>query len=300
MILSGKYIKSFTKYLTNIKENEIIVIGRKIDEVKDLQLLKKIGFTEKLEVGERILPSFFGSKTKFNSEGFYRPLKNLPKEIFYIYSWIKPYGKHSEKIVTIPKKRYQREFISGPEIEINIGINNNGEKYIYIDPIVYNDSNSEMILLSINIFLEIFGSCEVLDKNLISIIPNKVKRLSWKILPPGINPWEYLKSMIDSNIYNKKPCQLMVYKDRVEKLAALNLEIIAEGKGGQTGYFILKPINKKVYILENFNYGNATYIFGSNYEELSKITKNEILNNNLQIARIIHSPSWENNLKSYL
>jgi hypothetical protein len=46
-------------------------------------------------------------------------------------------------------------------------------------------------------------------------------------------------------------------------------------------------IFKHGMFLESVKYGNATYVFGKNWDTCSKMTKNEMLDNRLQKARII-------------
>ena len=43
---------------------------------------------------------------------------------------------------------------------------------------------------------------------------------------------------------------------------------------------------------------NATYIFKSDWQELSKISKKQIIDGNLHYKRIIHSPQWEEQIKN--
>ena len=39
-------------------------------------------------------------------------------------------------------------------------------------------------------------------------------------------------------------------------------------------------------------YGNATYVFRDNWEGLSKLSKAEIIQNNLQEKRLVHRVNW--------
>lgn len=57
---------------------------------------------------------------------------------------------------------------------------------------------------------------------------------------------------------------------------------------------------RNIYTLESLYYGNATYIFGEKWEELSKKTKAEILNQNLQADRIIHREGWDSKIDQLL
>jgi hypothetical protein len=44
--------------------------------------------------------------------------------------------------------------------------------------------------------------------------------------------------------------------------------------------------------MENMIYGNATYVFGDNWAELSKLSKAEIIQQNLQEKRLVHRKNW--------
>ena len=51
-----------------------------------------------------------------------------------------------------------------------------------------------------------------------------------------------------------------------------------------------------MYILECVHFGNATYVFGDDWEILSQMTKAEILNSDLQQDRLIHRENWDRSL----
>ena len=48
---------------------------------------------------------------------------------------------------------------------------------------------------------------------------------------------------------------------------------------------------------ESIHIDNATYIFDDDWEELSQLTKAEILDNNYQKDRIIHRKNWYKDIK---
>jgi hypothetical protein len=57
---------------------------------------------------------------------------------------------------------------------------------------------------------------------------------------------------------------------------------------------------EQLYVLESVYTGNATYVFDKNWEELSKLTKAEILNGSLQEDRLIHRESWNDQVNALL
>ena len=57
---------------------------------------------------------------------------------------------------------------------------------------------------------------------------------------------------------------------------------------------------KGIYLLESVHLGNATYIFGDDWEKLSKLSKKEILDENLHKDRIVHRKLWHFNIMKIL
>ena len=57
---------------------------------------------------------------------------------------------------------------------------------------------------------------------------------------------------------------------------------------------------QKLYLLESVYFGNATYILGEQWEEISKLTKAEVLNENLYKSRIIHQADWHKQIHKLL
>jgi hypothetical protein len=68
--------------------------------------------------------------------------------------------------------------------------------------------------------------------------------------------------------------------------------LTAVGRAGFDGYLIFGYPDKHRYVLESLDYGNATYVFGENWEALSQLTKREIIADDLHLARIIHRQGW--------
>ena len=67
-----------------------------------------------------------------------------------------------------------------------------GELILVTNAIVYNAANMVAITHRINLFLEIFGECHVFTENLERIIQAPVRRLHWRLLPPGRRPFGVL------------------------------------------------------------------------------------------------------------
>jgi len=195
MILTKKRIRNINALRGVIKEGDKFTCGVKISN-KFNEVLTKIGFSERLGAGESILPpSIFGPVSLYNAEGKFIVHKDKPKETAYRMAewhwkeWHGPYDRvEQSKIVDVPYKRYPRTFVDPPSVEFTIFSTTNDER-ILIGPILeYNNANEQTIIHVVNLFLEIFGECQFFSENLDEIIKLPIKRLNWKILPPGQRP----------------------------------------------------------------------------------------------------------------
>lgn len=298
IIKNKKRIRNISNYCRHIKPGTNLIIGIHYNNNYD-ELLKKIGFSKNLEIGEKVLPSAkFGIISRINANGSYIIHKDQPKETAYReieWHWKQWCGRgHFEehsKIVDVPYKRYQRTKILPPSIELTISSSTTGNLLITSPVIEYSENNKNLLHI-INLFLEIFHECIFFTDNLDKIINVPVKQLNWKILPKGVRPWEKLeidvKSVLDKTKKGNKPVVL----NRFNEINKKHPDFVAVGEAGFSGYVIFGFSDKNIYILESIFTNNATYIFENNWEDLSRKSKAEILSNNLQKYRIIHRENW--------
>jgi hypothetical protein len=308
LIIQGRRISQLDRYLGFLRDNSAIVIGVKIIP-HNRGKLEEIGFPEEIVIGDSILPSSkIGKVCEYNAEGKYIPQKHLPKETAYRqveWHWEEyngPYDTTSQsRIVDVPYKRYPRIFKHPPSIELSLFNSITGDTLLIAPEQLYNDQNKEVIRHTINMFLEIFRECQVFSEGMTDIIQAPTRRLNWRVLPPRQRPWyqleKELESIIDEVTEGNKP----VILDRLRTINEYNPDFAAVGNGGFRGYVIMGFQDRNLYVCESIFYGNATYVFDERWEELSKKTKAEILDNNLQTDRIIHrANTWARQIKEWL
>lgn len=298
MIINQKRIRSIFPHMKRIQQNQNIVICTDISNIPDTDL-EEIGFSSDLEPGERVLPAAKGNITLFNSRGKEVPLKDQPMETHYRqqeWTWNEFRGRYDfekrSKIVDIPYNRYPRKVIPPPSIELSISLNTNGHKLIVSDAILFNENNHELIIHVINVFLELFGICEIRPQSLEAIVTSPVRKLNWSVLPRGRRPWAQLEPLIRPIVNNLTKGNKIVIEKRFEAINAYEPDFVAVGQAGFSGYLIFGFFERNLYILESTQTNNATYVLENNWEHLSKLTKAEILEHNLHKARIIHRANW--------
>jgi len=271
-------------------------------------IIRRIGFSDNPVPGEIILPSgSFGTISSFNAHGKSIIHKDKPMETAYRtieWHWRQWEGRYDtsdhSKFVDVSYKRYPRTFVNPLGIELRFVRNKDNHEFVTGPIFDMADLNKANLLHSINLFLEIFHECQFFTENLDIISKTPLIRLNWKILPPGIMPWEHLKRELQPILRKIKEGNRPFAYYRLETIEKANPEFSAIGEGGFLGYIVFGFSKKGIYILENVLYGNATYIFDEKWEELSKLTKAQILYGSLHKDRIIHSIRWSSAIKKWL
>ena len=293
MRIAQKRIINPVNFLTDLQEGQSFYVTI-TDPASFQNRLQRIDFTN-ISIGNQLLPTIIGPITRFNANGGILRRRDLPMETVYRELDVKDWHGNYHTVY-VPYKRYVRSPIPAPSIELLVreGINNNP---IITSPLLTKRPNSMSIIKHIiNLFLEIFGECEILHENLIPTFNVPITRLNWKILPQGRYPWNVFKNNIQPIISNLRENRKRIINRRLEKITSFNPNFVAVGTAGFKGYMIFGFENKDFFILESIYTGNATYVLGENWEEISKLSKDEILNQDLHQERIIHYQNWESEI----
>ncbi|WP_371375289.1 hypothetical protein [Sporomusa aerivorans] len=293
MIISGKRIQNVDKYLSEFQEGENFYVG-----LPDARIyydeLTKYSVLDDLSGTLSFLPRPLKRITDFNANGRWFPEKSLPMEDrtfeseYHIVDW---HGTDHYGTRYYTRKCYQRRFITPPEIELTYS---NG---LLISPLlVYSQDNKNLIKHIINMYLEMFGNCEILAENCTPRTRIRRERLSWTVLPTGEYPWETARSHLD-NIINFIPNKHKIIITKRHEAITQNLpNFMAIGDQGFWGYVIYGFTTKGLFVFESNQPNNATYVFRGNWREASQLTKAEILCGQLHEARIIHNENWNLNI----
>lgn len=305
--MKKKYIRSLKSNFPQLSEGKSYYFSVPLSNFQDKA--REIGFTNEYNIGEILLPPRIGKFSKFNIEGKYVINKSRGKEShrYPVYWTRQQYNGNGQTeevtdIVYRTVERWCRDFIDAPEIHLSIISDNSGTKYIVTELQQYIEVNHKSMIHSVNLMLEIFEECELMDSNCDLIIPQSYVQLNFEILPAGEHPFnqqnrEYLQA--NPKLNSTQKCYI---EERGRFLNKFSASTIYMGKNGLAGYYILEFQEKNLLLVENLYYGNATYIFDKSYNELNfeYLTKKDILNNHLNKARVIHDDKWQNNILLHL
>ncbi|MDO3426458.1 hypothetical protein QWT87_16375 [Chryseobacterium sp. APV1] len=301
MKIIKRRIRNAESYLATIRNGENFHIAF-TDINAQLQRVNQIGFTTSLTEGEAILPEGIGPISRFNANGKFNIRRDLEKEPFYIervWTWTDWGGNTHSRIVSIRRLRYPRELITPPSEELLID-SYNGNKIIVSRQLTKTPENFEDIKHIMNLFLEYFGEFDLIREDYQPFVAENITRLNWKIFPQGEYPWERVRVVANERIQRQSIGNRPIIENHLEKISAFIPNFVAVGQGGFSDYVVFGFPDRNLYIFESVRSGNATYIFNNNWVDLSRLTKGEILSNNLQQERILHTPTWEQRINQVL
>ena len=127
-----------------------------------------------------------------------------------------------------------------------------------------------------------------------------VHNVSWSFLPPGQYPWSRVHQHITEILETRDPHESAAVRSRLDTLASYSPDEIYIGKQGFRSYVAYIFKTKDLAVLESIKLDNATYVFDLDWQQLSQMTKAQILQSKLHRQRIIHTQSWEDRIRRLL
>ena len=269
--------------------------------------LTATGFSVPPHPGDTLLPTAVGTVSGYNANGRYVARKDLPKEERYVttveWSWEEWAGRDRTETRTedrpIHRECYQREFHPPPASELTIA-ELNGQLLIISEELAKTAAQEERIRHILNLFLELFGACEIRHADLQAIMPPNIRKVNWTLLPPGQYPWSRVQLHVTQMLEDKSPRFANPIHHRLEKLASFNPDEVYVGHGGFRSYVAYLFNAKGLAVLESIMLDNATYVFDRNWQQVSQMTKAQILQGNLQRDRLIHAANWNERIDGLL
>jgi hypothetical protein len=259
-------------------------------------LLKRLGLAASAASGSSILPSIVGQISRFNSEGKWAARKDLPKEYRYVrtveWSWTTWDGTENTDFKDIYRFCYQREYVAPPSVELSF-LELDGQSSVVSHELQNLDANAEINQHTINLILELFGSCELVQADLSKISAPILKNANWRLLPPGAHPFDQIKSHVEHAVRHMSVGTCNVILDRQKSLEELGPDEKWVGEAGFNDYVAYVFKSYGLVVLESLRRDNAIYVFADNWQTVSRLTKAEILRSGFHHSRIVHVDGWK-------
>lgn len=291
MIIQKRRINNVKTYITRLgKIEEFYICVKNYD--KNIDILRKKQICMSVEQGVKFVPRPIGPVTRYNADGkrvARKDLKKEPRTIEHDYHIVDWHGQDHYGTCYQTRMCYPIEVLLPPCEEIII------DKEVIRSNILINKDLNRVKHI-INMFLEIFGMCEIVDSNLQPVTSKNIKTVPWRILPPGKYPWDKAKRHLDDYLKRLPNNKKNTIQKRHKILSDFNPDFLAIGEESFRGYVVYGYTEKDMYFFESNEPENATYIFKGKWEDASKLTKRDIISGDLCHKRLIHNENWERNI----
>lgn len=298
MLIQRSRILNLTRYFGGLIPRTDFRLVVKVGDVPAAKL-NRTGFAN-LTDGDVLLPAMVGRVSKRNAEGHYIVHTDQPKvtRSIGVRTWTRREwaGRGQWREVTesvdIERQCYPRTFVPPPGVELTV-VNHNGDLFIVSDVMTWDVTPHDDILHATNLFLELFGEAEIRHANLDGFTPPHTRRLNWSLLPPGVNTAAGVLAHLRPYIARRARTYQGPIMERLNFMAGRNPDEVYLGHGGFGAYVAYVFNGPGKAVLESVLPDNATYVFGTNWAAVSRLTKTEVLDARHHIYRIFHTLDWE-------
>lgn len=261
----------------------------------------------KVVIPDTLTPDMIkGLYARRNRNGIIWVQRDLPK-VSKTYWWESPNfgdptkGYHSNyRDIDV----YQRRLEPPRDWEINLSIISEDESHIRIKARLVavldrrDDYFKKDLFFALNLMQEQFRDCHVFDASITDDDLAKVTTVGWEIFPPGT--LDRTIAVITGRMRYSTPLRQREILNRTETINRLHPTEYIVGSGMNSRYFGAK-FGESIVVFENIDYGNALYILFDNWQEISQMSRIDILKRHEKdFIRIIHKNGWEKALRHYI
>ena len=298
MKIQKSRIRNANRYLYGLRPGETFRIGVRAISNEKNKRLQNYGYNTAGTEEQTSIPIPLGTVTDFNVNGKAKIRQDLPKEHRLVERpWtLKDRGGTCHSGIWEDwGPFYQKQNIPPSKIPLTFS------EGTLCSPPFKREDDILHITIAINMLLEMLGEFEILreDKSPWVFEDTKIKRVPWKLLPPGKRSKGEIDALIDTETKHYPERIQVDIRSRHNTYGLFSPDLIAYGSDEFYGYIVYGYSNLGLYFFESFLPDNATYVLGTDWENISKLTKLEILRGKLCINRIFHRKKWEDKIKRY-
>jgi hypothetical protein len=302
VLVKKSKILSAERYIAALPEGKQFRLAYRLDAPSN-PILSKINLEPR--DGSTVLPKGVGAISQFNSSGRWLVKKDQPKVPRLVrsmmWTWTEYHGRErierSEECDDV-RLCYPREWIPAPGVELTYV---SGPPALIVGPQMRSNADAENgIRHAVNLFLELFGECEFIGADLETFVNVPIRRVNWKLLPPGDSPWTAYRRDLFKELSKRigRDAEIMIV--RQDAIKFYGPDEIFVGNGGFDDYLCYVFRARDLTILESVKSDNALYAFDLEWEKVSQLSKAQIINGGLSKARIIHATGWKARLSELM
>lgn len=241
-------------------------------------------------------PPSCGLYARRNIDGWEETRRDLPKEQREITRWAPSWNSGSYHLISRDIHAYPIDCHPAKSLTISATViehmANAALVRFRVDEPLKKGSKSFSADLQFNLRLlrEAVGDAHVFDADLSDEEFARIQSVDWELLPKG--SVERVLARLNGH-REINPERLKVASERLRVLDRLDHDGFIVGSGRFAQYFGAK-FGRRLVALENLEYGNALYVFEDNWEELTQLSRTELMRRrDPSVHRIPHLPGWQ-------
>jgi len=245
------------------------------------------------------LPSC-GIWARRNLNGWPEKRKDFPKETRDITSWAPNWNGSGHHMVTRSIEAWPIDHHPARMLTLSAKIieplKDGAIVRFRIDqPLDRSSANfAENLQFNLRLLREAVGSSQVYGADMSDEEFANLQLVDWELIPPG--SCDRVLARL-SAVKSTTTEQITVASKRLEALEKLDHDGFIVGHGKFARYFGAK-FGQKLLVLENLEYGNAMYVFEENWEELTQLSRSELIKRrDPGVHRLPHLPGWQSAIR---
>lgn len=245
-------------------------------------------------------PPSCGIYARRNLDGWGEKRVDLPKQTREISSWAPSWNSGSYHLVSRAIEAYPVEHHAAKLLTISATIledlQNGGLVRFRVDQPLDRDADgfATDLLFNVRLLREAVGEAHVYDADLSDDEFAQLQHVDWELLPLGST------DRVLARLASQKPAdreRLAVAGERLQVLDRLGHDGYIVGKGKFARYFGAR-FGEGLVALENLEYGNALYVFEENWEQLTQLSRTELIKRrDPSVHRVPHLPGWQSAIR---
>ncbi|MDN3644647.1 hypothetical protein QWY75_00345 [Pontixanthobacter aestiaquae] len=248
-------------------------------------------------------PHACGIWARRNLDGWQEKRKDLPKEMRDVSSWAPNWKGSGHHLVRRSVEAWQVDHRPARMLTLSAAIleplKDGAIVRFRIDqPLDRTDAVfAENLQFNLRLLREVVGRSQVFCADMSDEEFANLQSVDWELIPPG-SADRVIARLAESKATTAE--QLEVASERLRVLERLSHDGFIVGHGKFIRYFGAR-FGEKLLVLENLEYGNAMYLFEENWEELTKLSRTELIKRrDPKVHRLPHLPGWQSAIRELL
>lgn len=296
--------KAIQGELDRISGDRVVVATVLTVDLADAQAYAPLGLRVENDrikaAGPVLLPPSSGIYARRNLDGWDEKRTDLPKEMRDISTWAPSWKSGSYHLVTreieaYPIERHPARLLAISITVLELLVDAALVRFRVDQPLLRTTATFASDLhFNLRLLREAVGDAHVFDADLSDDEFARIQQVDWELLPPGST--DRVLAQLGS-LESLDPEKLEVAKERLCVLDRLGHDGFIVGRGRFARYFGAR-FGDHLVVLENFEYGNALYIFEENWELLTQLSRTELIKRrDASVHRVPHLPGWQSAIR---